>query len=520
MASSAFKPVTFRPEIEELVRFVEDTDPANMIEATVDKLRSGLDPTVLLTANALAIARSTEVPGQHHGGPIHPVCGIHAVHGISQRLQGELAMLPLIQHTVLCNHHVHSPYMGPYRMSELEPMQGSRKVASGIRAHNVMFEMESLGNNESEAIKATKDVFNKAVVAMEGPIAERFYLWLIGRVSHGELLDLLLPLGISRNNWDDHYYLYPTFTARALDCIGWEWADIMLRPAVRYQARLMPALYIGDPLDFEWVEGLLEEYKLLEIDIPTTSSGAETERIGELGMTLAHYANYFDTIEPIAKALADGLSLEGAGEAISIGAAASYLSTSYGNPMDAHLHTGISNRRYVLRQQGVSLKNKLLGLLTEFTGPEVLLGARKFDWGCNIEPDSTAWLPDRSQDQLLEAIVKSIDGQPLIKWAELVSPANTVPPEGVKETVALARQYAEKGYEPEPYFNRLAEIACRDDYTEMHSLKHFQAIVDEYYTTREPFRWVHLASAAKSAAIIQLGREHSVYRETKELIKA
>ena len=78
MASSAFKPVTFRPEIEELVRFVEDTDPANMIEATVDKLRSGLDPTVLLTANALAIARSTEVPGQHHGGPIHPVCGIHA----------------------------------------------------------------------------------------------------------------------------------------------------------------------------------------------------------------------------------------------------------------------------------------------------------------------------------------------------------------------------------------------------------------------------------------------------------
>ena len=188
--------------------------------------------------------------------------------------------------------------------------------------------------------------------------------------------------------------------------------------------------------------------------------------------------------------------------------------------MDAHLHTGISNRRYVLRQQGVSLKNKLLGLLTEFTGPEVLLGARKFDWGCNIEPGSTASLPDRSQDQLLDAIVESIDGQPLIKWAELVSPANAVPPEGVKETVALARQYAEKGFEPEPYFNRLAEIACRDDYTEMHSLKHFQAIVDEYYTTREPYRWVHLASATKSAAIIQLGREHSVYRQAKELIAA
>ena len=84
----------------------------------------------------------------------------------------------------------------------------------------------------------------------------------------------------------------------------------------------------------------------------------------------------------------------------------------------------------------------------------------------------------------------------------------------------MARQYAEKGYDPIPYFQRFAEISCRDDFTEMHSVKHFQAIVDEYYTTREPYRWLHLASVAKSAGIIQTGREQSVYRQTKELLKA
>ena len=70
------------------------------------------------------------------------------------------------------------------------------------------------------------------------------------------------------------------------------------------------------------------------------------------------------------------------------------------------------------------------------------------------------------------------------------------------------------------YFGRLAEIACRDDFTEMHSLKHFQAIVDEYHNTRPEYRWLHLVAATKSAAIIHLGREHSIYRHVKELIAA
>ena len=58
----------------------------------------------------------------------------------------------------------------------------------------------------------------------------------------------------------------------------------------------------------------------------------------------------------------------------------------------------------------------------------------------------------------------------------------------VKETVALARQYAEMGYAAEAYFARLAEIACRDDFTEMHALKHYQAIVDYATGRASPLR--------------------------------
>ena len=90
----------------------------------------------------------------------------------------------------------------------------------------------------------------------------------------------------------------------------------------------------------------------------------------------------------------------------------------------------------------------------------------------------------------------------------------------VRETVALARQYAELGYDAGAYFERLAEISCRDDFTEMQSLKHFQAIVDEYYATREPYRWLHLVSAAKSAAVIHVGKEHQVYNQAKAVLAA
>lgn len=521
MGRPMFTPIQFRPEMERLVRFVEETDPVTVVEDTLIKLRSGTSREALITANALAVVRSTEVPPQHHGGPVHPVCGIHAVHSVSRRLRGELALLPIIQHTALCNNHVHSPHMGPYLMPAIEPLQGSPGLVGSFHISDEILTagLEPTVDGAVDGVTETKGAFHKSLRAMEAPGAEHYYLWLLEQVSHGEALDLLLPLAISRNNMDDHNFLYPVYTARALDYIGWEWANVLFRPAVRYQARRGSRIGVREPLDFDWVKGLLETYKLLEIDIPTRSSVAESDRIGELGMRLGASKDYFETIEPMAEALANGLSLEGAGEALSIGAAAAYLSTSYGNPMDSHLHTGTNNRRYLLSLDGITLQNKLLGLLTGFTGPEVLLAERLLNWSSNIDADTTSSLPARSQEHLLDALTESIEGQPWIDW-RAIGVARVVASDEVKETVALARQYADLGYDPSAYFERLAEIACRDDFTEMHALKHFQAIVDEYYSTREPYRWLHMVSAAKSAAIIHAGREQKVYHQAKELLAA
>ena len=516
-----FKPIQFRPEVERLVRFVEESDPDTVVEDTLTRLRQGTTPEALISASALAVVRSTDLPPQHHGGPVHPVCGVHAVHNVAERLPGELSFLPIIQHTALCNNHVHSPQMGPYLMVELEPLAGSpREVGSYHISDEVLtVGLEPVSDDDTDSLTATKGAFHKSLRAMQSPAAEHYYLWLLEQLTPSESLDLLLPLAISRNNLDDHHFLYPVYTARALDCIGWEWAEVLMRPAVRYQARRQAPLTLGETLDFDTVEAVLKDHKLLEIDIAVRSSARESELIGELGMRMGASKNYFDTIEQMAGALAGGLSLEGAGEALSIGAAAAYLSTSYGNPMDSHLHTGTNARRYLLRQDGVSLEHKLLGLLTGFTGPEVLLAEPLMNWACNIESDITNTLPARSEAQLLDALTESIEGQPWLDW-RTIGVAEVVAPDEVKETIALARQYADLGYDSGAYFERLAEISCRDDFTEMHGLKHFQAIVDEYHTTREQYRWLHMVSAAKSAAVTHVGKEHSVYHHAKELLAA
>ena len=481
-----FKPVQFSAAVEERVRFVEETDPGSIVESAFQRLRSGTSAHDLITASTLAVVRSTEVPPQHHGGPLHPVCGVHAVINVAERLPGELSFLPIIQHVALCNNHVHSLQMGPYLMPEITAVQGAAKDIGSfhIRDEDLNAGLSSDAQQATDSVAATKAAFHKSLRAMQAPAAEHYFLWLIEHLSHGELLDQLLPLAVARNGYDDHNFLFPVYTARTLDCLGWEWAPLLFRPAVRCQARRAPRL-IRNSYDFAFVEQLIEEYRLLERDIQAHTNAEEIELVGTLGLQMGRSKNYLDNIEPLAKALADGLSLEGAGEALSIGAAAAHISTSYGNPMDSHLHTGTTNRRYLLSQPGVSLRNKLCGLLTGFTGPEVLLAERLLNWEDNLDGDVTASLPKRDQAQLLDTITESIEGQPWLDWRK-IGVAQTIAPDSVKETVALARQYAEYNYDPKAYFDRLAEIACRDDFTEMHSLKHFQAIVDEYSPSESP----------------------------------
>ena len=213
------------------------------------------------------------------------------------------------------------------------------------------------------------------------------------------------------------------------------------------------------------------------------------------------------------------MSLDGAGEALSIGAAGLFLRSLTGNPMDVHLHTSANLRRWLVRLDGLSLKNKLLCLLLWHTGPEVRSTQFRMEPVPQPDPAAVAALPPRDQEALLEAITQSIYTQPPTDWSKVTNLGSMRAVPEVKVTVNLAQQYVQCGYDSEALVQRLAEIVCHDNFTEMHAFKHHQAVFEEYHSTRAPWRDMHLVCAAQAAAI-SFGKNMMVYEEVLEMLHA
>jgi hypothetical protein len=482
------KRVQFANAIEPLVQFIEDTDPSEVVHGTLARLRAGVAPQTMLTASALAVTRSSDLPPGHHGGPLHPLAGLHAVSHLVERLEGEQRFVPVLQHVALANKHIHHPAMGPYSLLEFEPV-------------------------DEGGVEATKEAFLAAVNRGEYNKADHYFLWLWEHVPPIEAFDLLMTVAIPKNVLDDHYFIFPAFTWRALESVGQEYLPILMRPAVRYVTRYPIAPGVPE------IEALIEEHQLLTRVTRQQSGADETAVIGRVGEAIGRCDVFTDIPVLLAQALADGLSLEGAGEALSIGAAGLFLRSLTGNPMDVHLHTSANLRRYLIGLDGLSLKNKLLVLLLWHTGPEIRSTARRMVPAPQPAPDAVAALPYRTQDELLEAITESIYHQPPTDWATVTNLGQLRAVPEVRETVNLAQQYVQCGYDATALITRLAEIVCHDNFTEMHAFKHHQAIVEEFYATREPWRWMHLVSGAQAAAI-SFGKDMDLYEEALELLHA
>ena len=488
------------PEMmEAAVRFVEATPPERIVEETISRLDAGAAADELLAAGALAVSRSTELPADHHGGPVHPVSGVHAIHHTGSWLRGDWSKMPLVHSVALANRHVHSPDMGPMIMVSLPP--------------------DSPEGSREEQLNA----FRQAIRTCEPMLAQRLFLGLYETHRPGEILDAMLETALRRNGMDDHYFLYTVHAMRALHCIGWQWAPVVLRPVVRYLSTNMRAVadlesafgpeYIDGNLaayrEFWRFEALIDEHRLLERVARLESGDDEDAAVGALGERIGDGTPFAEIPGIVAEALAGGLSLAGVAEAMSYGAALLHLRTDYGNPFDVHLHTGINTRRYLLGVPEVSLRNKLLGLLGWANGPEVRLCEPRVSWPARFDGGVAA---PYDQRDLLGAIERSI--------TERTPPDRSASVEQlycgdeVKKTLGLAQAYADAEHDSGALFQLMGELVCRDDYSEMHAFKHLQAAREEWMSTREPYRRAHLVSAAKMAWCTY-GFDQDVYRQAR-----
>src|ERR1700722_8293074 len=471
--------VQFPDAIEPLVQFIEETPPGEILDRTLAKLRAGVPTKTMLTASALAVTRSADLPPGHHGGPLHPLAGLYAISKLVERLEGEDRFLPVLQHVALANKHINDPATGPYQLLEFAPLDAE---GGAMTAEEDLAQDGSGDVSHARGVEATKEAFLKSVGRGESHKADHYFQWLWKNVPEVEAFDLLMSVAIPKNTLDDHYFLFPGYLWRGLELIGHEHLSVLMRPAVRYAARFPAQRSVPEG------DALTEQYELMTRILRQRTGDDETAKIGEIGEAIGLVDTYPEIPKLLAQALADGLSMEGAGEALSIGAAKLFLRSLTGNPMDVHLHTSANLRRYLLRLDGLSKKNKLLTLLLWHTGPEVKSTQYRMQPAPQPNPEAVAALPHRSQDELLEAITQSIYTQPPTDWSKVSNLGQMRAVPEVRHTVNLAQQYVDLGYDPEVFMQRLADIVCHDNFTEMHAFKHHQAVVEEYHNTRAPWR--------------------------------
>ena len=482
-----FQPVAYPDHIEPLVRFVEDTAPERIIAATHDKLQVGTPVKDMLLASALAVIRSSDLPPGHHGGPLHPLSGIHAVHHTAARLSGEYAMLPVIQHVALSNKHIQSPVAAPYILAEAQPL------------------------STNDSVEATLDTIAYHVGRGEYAACDHYFLYLMQQLSPMQVLEQLLRVAIPKNSRDDHYFLFPVFTWRALEYFGWGYMRYIGRGPVRYVTR-PPA-----PPSMADVDALIEEHGLLRRELRYDTGEDETPAIVALRDEIGRCNLFSEIPAMLAHALADGLSIQGTAEALSVGGATLFLRSESGNPMDVHIHTGANTRRYLLQQPEISLQTKLRALFMWNTGPEVLIAQRKMSPDILPDPERVEALPFHTQDELLDEIEELITNLPVGERLPKASIATWQRGDEVKHAAVLAQQYANYEYDPEALIILLGKIACRDNFTEMHAFKHHQATYEEFHTTRPSLHWRHLVAAVQAAAVSH-GRIQDVYEHAAEVL--
>ncbi|HVY14154.1 MAG TPA: hypothetical protein VHB27_02925 [Rhodopila sp.] len=502
--------VRYPDSIEPLVQFIEETPRSEIIDRTLEKLRAGVPIQQMLKASALAVTRSSDLPPGHHGGPLHPVAGLYAVSKLVERLEGEERFLPVLQHVALANKHINDPVTGPYQLLEFKALDAAH--ASVSRLDDMA--ADGAGDVVTEAgIEATKAAFLKAVDRGESNKADHLFLWLWDNVPPIEAFDLLMSVAIPKNALDDHYFIYPAALWRYLETYDKEHLKVLMRPAVRYVARFPTFRAVPE------IHALIEQHGLLTRILRQRTGDDETDTIGKVGEAICGCDKYTEIPRILTQAIADGLSLEGAGEALSIGAAGLFMRSQTGNPMDVHLHTSANLRRWLLRLDGLSVKNKLLVLLHWQTGPEIKSTQYRMEPWPQPDMEAVAKLPHRSQEELLEAITQSIFTQPPTDWSKVSNLGKMIAVPEVKDSVNLAQQWVALGYDPKVLIARLAEIVCHDSFTEMHAFKHHQSIVEEFHNTREPWRWMHLVCGVQAAAI-SFGKNMEVYEGALDLLHA
>jgi hypothetical protein len=470
--------------LEPLVRFMQETPVNKLLPALAGKLKSGDDLRRLVTAGALANART--FGGEDYVG-FHTLMALAPALHMAREMPESLQPLPVFK--VL--------YRNTNRIQE----KGGRKEEV---LHAVTPLTLSEGHSGAEMIREA--VHRKDVNEAERALAT------VSQHSPDDALNQLLYT--VQDQTEVHRVVLPYRAWDLLDLIGKEQAHTLLRQSVRYCVRAEtssnnPAVVGPRAI----LPKLLEEHKLL--DRATGSRAAEDNWVDQLSQSI-----FSSTPEQAAamtaSALAEGFSPAAVGEAISLAA-----------------------NQLILRDMGRTPRDEVPGKpLGSVHGDSI--GVHACDSACAWSNLARVSNPRNTFACLIlgayqAALDRTNRGGDFLHWDPLpvrrqVDQITTTDAEGLlrdldeavrqnlqARAAAIVQRYGDLGHPPRGVFDLLLRFAISEDGA-LHAEKFYRTVTEEFATIRPAFRWRELVALARVTAS-EFGRPAPGMAEARELLK-
>jgi hypothetical protein len=456
-------------DLEALIRRMQDMAPEELLPQLVDACKGGTKLETLVTAGALANART--FGGSDYEG-YHAFMALLPAYAMAQQMPKGLEALPLLK--VLYRNTARIRAAGHGRLA-LEAVEAAETGEGG------------------GAVELRQRVRDCDLAG-----AERRFARACGEnlAQAGEDLQLLV-----RDELNVHRIVLAWRAHDMLRVAGKEHALELLRQVVRFcideeknrvqRKRPVPAVR-------EDVPRILDEHKLLEN--PLGDRQPDDARIEELA-GLVFGGSRPDAAGAVAAALAEGIAPEAVGEAISLGANRLLLHDTgarrvHGASVGVHASDAANAWRNVAREGTPQTRAASLVVAAYHTaGQSQDVGREPYSYA-----EELAKLQTKDGAEILSAASKAIEQR------------------DQRGAMAALRRYGDLGLPDEPAFQLLLRYAVSEDGA-LHAEKYFHTVREEYGRTRPSMRWQRVVAWARVTAS-EFGESAPGVAKARQLLQA
>ena len=485
--SSAFAEETthaldFGP-LEPLVRLMQDTPADKLLPVLAEKLRGGMEIRTLVTAGALANART--FGGEDYVG-FHTLMAMAPAWYMSQEMSGAEQALPVLK--VL------------YRNTS--QMQSHGGCKSEV--------MHAVAPAPLPAGKSAGDALQEAMRRKDRDAAEQMFAGLVSGNKEDAFNALLHMV---QDHTEVHRVVLPYRAWDLLGIIGKDHAHALLRQSLRYCVageRGGGGSY-NEPR--ELLPKMLDEFKLH--DRKPGDRKMDDAWVGQFS-EMIFKSTGLQAAAAVAAALADGISPADIGETITLAAnqlvlrdrgrtpemevPGKPLGSVHGDSIGVHASDSANAWRNMARAGNA--RNRCASLI---------LGAYQMAHD-RVERggDFLNWKPLPVEGRVKG--MKTTEPEALLREAETAIRGNLQ-----AQAAAVIARYGELGHDPKAAFDLMRRFATSEDGA-LHAEKYYRTCSEEFATTRPVFRWRHLVSLARVTAS-EFGRPAAGVAQARELLK-